>query len=200
MDSWPEQLATAIAQIQQKQLLQQTAGLRTSGAASRLGAARNSIAVGRSSAEETLINKMAQAAAQGLNPVGHPFHQLAATEPCCAARKASICAGEIQLGNYAFHQLHAFPSTAEQQQAFQAGTLLQQQQEQSAGRSFERQPNYLHPNDAASLAASRPSWSAGNLANANLNVAATNQLNPNANKNNRELLALFVPRAGSLDA
>lgn len=213
MDSWPEQLATAIAQIQQKQILQ-TAGLRTTGLPTgRLGTARNSIAIGRSTADETLINKMAQVATQGLTQPNLSFHhQMINEQPCCAARKqsTSICPTDLQqlASSHALHhQLHAFQPiqlTAEQQ--MNVNQLQQQQQpttstllQQSAtGRSFERQPNYyLHPNDAASLAANRPSWSAGNLTNANV---ATNQSNPNANKNNRELLALFVPRAGSLDA
>ena len=207
MDSWPEQLASAISQIQQKAILQTaSAGLRGVGAVGRLGAARNSIAVGRSTAEETLINKMAQAAVQGLN---QPFHPLAEQPPCCATRKASICPGELQfLGRgeqpaapchcpHALHQLHAFPADAAP-----GGAPHLPGQLQSGGRSFDRNPTYLHPNDAASLAANRPSWSAGNLAsNANLNVANQNLNAANAaNNKNRELLALFVPRAGSLDA
>lgn len=212
MDNWPDQLASAISQIQQKTILQSaSAGLRGVGAVGRLGAARNSIAVGRSTAEETLINKMAQAAVQGLNQPA--FHPLAEQAPCCAARKASICPGELQfLGRgdqqpvaapchcpHAHHQLHAFPADA----VPAGGAPHLPGQLQSGGRSFDRNPSYLHPNDAASLAASRPSWSAGNLAsgNANLNVANQNLNAANAaNNKNRELLALFVPRAGSLDA
>lgn len=208
MDSWPEQLASAISQIQQKQVIQTaSAGLRGVGGMGRMGA-RNSIAVGRSTVEESLINKMAQAAVQGLN---QPFHPLGDQQPCCATRKASICPGELQfLGRAAgdqqpapchcphalHHQLHAFPADA--------APGAPHPQLQSAGRSFDRNPTYLHPNDAASLAASRPSWSAGNLANANLNVAnqsaAAAAAANAANNKNRELLALFVPRAGSLDA
>lgn len=203
IDSWPEQLATALTQIQQKQMLQQTsAGLRTTGGLGRLGA-RNSIAVGRSTADETLINKMAQAAVQGLN---QPFNPLASTDqPCCLARKASLIPGDIQLGRgdqqichcHALHQLHAYQTNSSGEPVNL--NLQQQQQQQATGRLFDRQSNaFLHPNDAASLAANRPSWSASNLANTNLNVAANQNLNPNAA--NSKLLALFVPRAGSLDA
>lgn len=185
-------MASAIAQIQQKQILQQTsAGLRTTGIGplNRLATARNSIAVGRSTNEETLINKIAQAAVQGLN---QPAYQLSAEQPCCLGRKTSLIPGvdhqQICHAHH-HHQLHTTDPNLLQQQ------LLQQQQ--ISGRPFDHRQHqnvYLHPNDAASLAANRPSWSAGNVAAA----AATGTQNPNAANN--KLLALFVPRAGSLDA
>ena len=64
---------------------------------SRLGG-RNSIAVGRSTAEESLINKMAQAAVQGLNQPFHPLNEQQ-QPPCCAMRKASLIipTNDIQL-------------------------------------------------------------------------------------------------------
>ena len=98
-------------------------------------------------------------------------------------------------------------------------------QTQMLGGSFERH-SYLHPNDAASLV-NRSSWSATNLVAGPMAgpVSATTSTStavPNvagqasggggggvaaggngqigAENDNRQLLALFVPRAGSLDA
>lgn len=97
-------------------------------------------------------------------------------------------------------------------------------QTQMLGGSFERH-SYLHPNDATSLV-NRPSWSATNLAVGSMagpvpGSTSTSTVGPGvaapgqptsvgapvggngqigSGNDNRQLMALFVPRAGSLDA